>query len=598
MSSDPLEHAPTHPPVPRPRIPAPSGPAAVGTSAGAVDTSADGADTSAGAGIEARLTEVVPAPRSVRPAPGVRYRLTADAVIRTSTDPAATAVGEYLAELLRPATGYRLPVTDVEGGTGSAAGIALLLDPAEPATEPSGGYRLDVTADGVTIRARTGTGLFHGVQTLRQLFPAAIESGTTQPGPWPVPGGRIVDAPRFAYRGAMLDVSRHFFEVPDVLRLVDQLARYKLNHLHLHLTDDQGWRIAIESWPRLAEVGGTGEVDGGVGGHYTQADYRAIVEYAAAREITVVPEIDLPGHTHAALTAYGELAPDGVAPPPYTGTDVGFSSVAVASERTYDFIDDVLGELAALTPGAYLHIGGDEAFTLAPADYTAFMNRVQRIVAGKGKTVLGWHQLAPAEHVTGRVLQYWGTTTTDAVVGAAVRQGARLIMSPGNRSYLDMKYTDSTPLGQDWAGLIEVRAAYDWDPGSYLDGVPASAVLGVEAPLWTETIRTVAEVEFMTFPRLVAIAELGWSPAATRDWDAFRLRLAAQAPRWTIAGITFYPSPEVPWPATTSGAPTTAAAPSRQIGPMTDGPVAHGAVAHGAVAHGAEPTGDRPLSLG
>ena len=255
--------------------------------------------------------------------------------------------------------------------------------------------------------------------------------------------------------------------------------------------------------------------------------------------------------------------------------------MAVASERTYDFVDDVLGELAALTPGPYLHVGGDEAFTLDAADYATVMNRVQRIVAGKGRTVVGWHQLAPAEHVPGRVLQYWGTTTSDEHVATAVRQGARVIMSPGNRTYLDMKYTEATTLGQDWAGLIEVRAAYDWDPGSYLDGVPADAVLGVEAPLWTETIRTVAEIEFMTFPRLVAIAELGWSPAATRDWDAFRLRLAAQGPRWTVAGIAFHPSPEVPWPAATSAhrhrrPSPTADEPSRR---RTCGPVERAGVA-------------------
>ncbi|WP_326556334.1 beta-N-acetylhexosaminidase [Micromonospora sp. NBC_01796] len=531
MSSAPLEQSRTHPPVPRPRTGSP-----------ALD------------GVGSRLTEVIPAPVSVRPTPGVRYLLTAGTTIRTSDDPAALAVGEHLADLLRPATGHPLPVATLAADdTPPADTVTLLLEPATepaPATEPDGGYRLDVTAEQVVIRAATATGLFYGVQTLRQLLPAEIESTTVAPGPWEVPGGQIVDAPRFAYRGAMLDVSRHFFEMPDVLRFVDQLARYKLNHLHLHLTDDQGWRIAIASWPRLAEIGGATEVDGGTGGYYTQADYRTIVEYAAARRITVVPEIDLPGHTNAALSAYGELAPDGVAPAPYTGTEVGFSSVAVASERTYDFVDDVLGELAALTPGPYLHIGGDEAFKLDATDYGTVMNRVQRIVAAKSKTVVGWHQLAPAEHVPGRVLQYWGTTTSDENVASAVRQGARVIMSPGNRTYLDMKYTDATTLGQDWAGLIDVRTAYDWDPGTYLDGVPAESVLGVEAPLWTETIRTVAEIEFMTYPRLVAVAELAWSPATTHDWDNFRLRLAAHSPRWTHANIHFHPSPEIPWPPT------------------------------------------------
>jgi hexosaminidase len=227
----------------------------------------------------------------------------------------------------------------------------------------------------------------------------------------------------------------------------------------------------------------------------------------------------------------------------------------VDTDLTYDFIDDVLGEVAALTPGPYLHVGGDEVFTMPPADYVGFLNRVQPIVTAHGKTVVGWHQVAPAEHEAGRVLQFWGTAPTDPTLAEAVRRGARVILSPGNRAYLDMKYTDQTPLGKDWAGPVEVRQAYDWDPGSYLVDVPADAVLGVEAPLWTETISTLSQAEFMTFPRLPAIAELGWSPASTHDWASFRCRLGAQGPRWTAAGIAFHPSPQVPWaqPADVSG---------------------------------------------
>ncbi|MFK3983940.1 beta-N-acetylhexosaminidase [Micromonospora sp. NPDC050397] len=575
MSSGPQEHgpqehapahpAPPHPAPPRPAPPRPRTPEPDGVAADRERATA------------ARLASVLPAPTSVRPAPGERYQLTADTAVRTGGGPAADTVGNYLAELLRPATGYPLPVSALDGDTPPPDTITLLLEPtANPdeaqAGRPAGtrsdeeGYRLDVTGDGVVVRARTRAGLLHGVQTLRQLLPVEVESDEVRPGPWLVPGGQIVDAPRFAYRGAMLDVARHFFGVPDVLRLVDQLARYKLNHLHLHLTDDQGWRIAIDSWPKLAEIGGATEVDGGAGGHYTQDDYRTIVAYAQDRGVTVVPEIDLPGHTNAALSAYGELAPDGIAPPPYTGTEVGFSYVAVHSERTYDFVDDVLGELAALTPGAYLHVGGDEAYKVNPEDYNTVMSRVQRIAAGKGKTVVGWHQLAPVEHLPGRVLQYWGTAAADEKVSEAVARGARVIMSPGNRTYLDMKYDDATPLGLDWAGLIEVRTAYDWDPGSSLDGVPEEAVLGIEAPLWTETIRTVAEVEYMTFPRLVAVAELGWSTEAARDWESFRLRLAAHAPRWDLAGIAYHPSPEVPWPSTAAGHPTVPA-PRRELAP-------------------------------
>ncbi|MEU5905284.1 family 20 glycosylhydrolase [Micromonospora sp. NPDC047467] len=504
-----------------------------------------------------RLDAVVPAPERVEADPTTTFLLTGDTAIRVTAHPGARAVAEHLAELLRPVTGFPLPIADsVEVAPAGDLTLTLAHTPATPAPAPAPattlgaeGYRLDVTTTEVRITAETAAGLFHGVQSLRQLLPAAVESPTPVDARWALPGGSIVDRPRFAYRGAMLDVARHFFAVEDVLRVIDHLARYKLNHLHLHLTDDQGWRIAVGSWPKLTTLGGTTEVGGGPGGHYTKTDYQKIVEYAATRHITVVPEIDLPGHTNSALVAYPELAPDKVAPPPYTGTEVGFSYVDPADERTYDFVADVLGELAALTPGPWLHIGGDEAFKVKGEVYTGFVERVQRIVAGLGKTVVGWHQLAPAAHVDGRVLQWWGTNGEDPTTGDAVRRGARLILSPGNHAYLDMKYAPDTPIGHDWAGLIDVRTAYDWDPGTHLAGVPAEAVLGVEAPLWTESVTSLAEIEYLLLPRLPAIAELGWSPRAAHDWAGFRERLAGHGPRWATAGITFHRTPEIPWPA-------------------------------------------------
>ncbi|MGA5308511.1 family 20 glycosylhydrolase [Micromonospora taraxaci] len=493
-----------------------------------------------------RLADVVPAPQQVQPDPTADWTLPAEAVIVANSDPAALAVAEQLAGMLRPATGYPLPVTDA-AAPAPVDGIALVLDETT-ADLGAEGYRLDVTTNGVRVTAVTAAGLFHGVQTLRQLLPATIESPTPVTERWTLPGGTITDVPRFPYRGAMLDVARHFFAVEDVLRVVDHLARYKLNHLHLHLTDDQGWRIAVDSWPKLTTVGGATAVGGGPGGFYTKADYTRIVSYAAARHITVVPEIDLPGHTNSALVAYPELAPDKIAPQPYTGTEVGFSYVDPADDRTYDFIADVLGELAAITPGPWLHIGGDEAFKVKGEVYTGFVERVQRIVAGLGKTVVGWHQLAPAAHVDGRVLQWWGTNGEDPTTVEAVRQGARLIVSPGNHAYLDMKYAPDTPIGHDWAGLIDVRKAYDWDPGTHVAEVPSTAVIGVEAPLWTESVTSLADIEFLLLPRLPAIAELGWSPRETHDWAGFRDRLAGHGPRWGAAGIAFHRAPEIPWP--------------------------------------------------
>ncbi|MGC4874750.1 beta-N-acetylhexosaminidase [Micromonospora sp. DT43] len=503
-----------------------------------------------------RLDAVVPAPERVETDPSATFVLTGDTAIRVSARPGAREVADHLAELLRPATGFPLPVADTleDGPTGTLT-LTLATTPAGPTPAPPAdlgaeGYRLDVTATEVRITADTATGLFHGVQTVRQLLPAAVESPTPVTTRWALPGGTILDRPRFPYRGAMLDVARHFFAVEDVLRVIDHLARYKLNHLHLHLTDDQGWRIAVDSWPKLAGVGGASEVGGGPGGYYTKADYRRIVSHAAARHVTLVPEIDLPGHTNAALVAYPRLAPDKLAPPPYTGTEVGFSYVDPADEQTYDFIADVLGEVAALTPGPWLHIGGDEAFKVKGAVYTDFVERVQRIVADTGKAVVGWHQLAPAAHLDGRVLQWWGTDADDPTTADAVRRGARLILSPGNHAYLDMKYAEDTPIGHDWAGLIDVHRAYDWDPGTHVAGVPTTAVLGVEAPLWTESVTSLTDIEFMLFPRLPAIAELGWSPRAAHDWAGFRERLAGHGPRWATAGITFHRAPEIPWPAT------------------------------------------------
>ncbi|MFX0595248.1 beta-N-acetylhexosaminidase [Melissospora conviva] len=490
------------------------------------------------------LTDVVPAPTRVRPDPAATFTLRPDTTIRCGRQPGAVAVAEHLAELLRPATGYPLPVGPLDG---EPPGDLRLLLTNLPAVGTDG-YRLTVTPTRVTLAAPTPTGLFHGVQTLRQLLPWQIESRTPVARAWTVPGGEITDTPRFAYRGAMLDVARHFFDVPDVLRFIDHLARYKLNHLHLHLTDDQGWRIAIDRRPALTRAGAATQVGGGEGGYYSKSDYRRIVRYAAAHHITVVPEVDMPGHTHAALTAYRELAPDDTVPAPYTGTEVGFSSLALDRETTYEFLADVLGELAELTPGPYLHIGGDEAFHVPGPEFAAFVTRAQSLVAATGKIPIGWHQLAAAEHRPGRILQYWGTSGEDPLLAAAVRRGDRVILSPADRCYLDMKYDPQTPIGHDWAGTIDVQRAYDWDPESHLDGVPAGAVLGLEMPLWTESVTTMEEIEFMLFPRLPALAELAWSPRSARDWPALSRRLTAQAWRWTEAGITFHRAPELPWP--------------------------------------------------
>lgn len=488
----------------------------------------------------ASMHDVIPAPTSVQPHPSAEYQLTDHSHIRA--DHAAAEVGTYLAELLRPSTGYRLPV-----GPGSAEDGDIVLELADGTDLGPSGYQLRINDQVTTLRAETANGLFNGVQTLRQLLPSTVESDTVQPGPWTIAGGQIDDKPRFEHRAAMLDVSRHFFDVEQVKRYIDQIALYKMNYLHLHLSDDQGWRINIRSWPRLTTHGGSTEVDGGPGGYYTQQDYSEIVEYATARHVTIVPEIDTPGHTNAALSSYAELNCDGVAPPLYTGIEVGFSSLCVNKDITYQFLDDVIRELSAITPGPYLHIGGDEADATTDKEYRTFMAKVLPLVEKYGKTVVGWHDYVRGKPAAPAVVQYWGTSQSAPAVAEAAERGNKILLSPANKAYLDMKYDKNTELGLDWAGYTTVRDAYSWDPGQYLNGVGEKSVLGVEAPLWSETLEKSEHVEFMAFPRLPAIAELGWSAPRTHDWDAFKQRLASQAPRWKTLGITYYPSPQIPW---------------------------------------------------
>ena len=398
------------------------------------------------------------------------------------------------------------------------------------------GYELSITSDSVLIRANQPAGLFYGVQTLRQLLPAHQSESVT------LPALSIRDIPRFAWRGAMLDVARHFFGVEDVKRYIDLISHYKMNVLHLHLSDDQGWRIEIHSWPRLTEIGGSTQVGGDRGGYYTQQQYKEIVEYARSRYVTIVPEIDTPGHTNAALASYAELNSSEEAPALYEGTQVGFSTLWINNEITYQFLDDVIGELAALTPSPYIHIGGDEARSTPEEDYKYFIKRLQEIVVSHGKTAVGWSEIGETELLPGTIAQIW----IPAGYESARRQGAKIILSPASKVYLDMKYDAASPLGLDWAGLISVKDAYDWEPGKYMEGLEESDILGIEAPLWTETIVTMQEIEYMAFPRLPGIAELAWSPEG-QSWEEYRERLAIHGEHMEAMGIHFFKSPDVDW---------------------------------------------------
>jgi hexosaminidase len=486
--------------------------------------------------------DLVPKPTSLTTVPDESFTLTPDTTIAlASPGDGVRGAAEALADVLRPSTGYPLPIVPA-GEVPVAKAIQLRLVDSDALGDE--GYRLDVTSGTVQLRANEAAGLFYGVQTLRQLLPASVESSTVQPGPFEAPGVHITDKPRFEWRGAMLDVARHFFSVDEVKRYIDLLAMYKVNVLHLHLADDQGWRIQIDSWPRLTTYGGSTEVGGGPGGYYTKAEFAGLVDYAQQRHIMIEPEIDMPGHINAALASYPELNCDGVAPPLYTGTSVGFSSLCIDKPITYEFVDDVVRELAAMSPSPYLHLGGDEAHSTPHADYVTFVNRVDDIVSAHGKRLVGWEEITGADPASSSVAQHWWD---DSEARAAVDKGMKVIMSPAEKTYIDMKYDRNTPLGLSWAGFTSVQDSYEWDPGTWADGVPESAILGPEAPLWSETLEDIDDVEFMAFPRMAGIAELGWSPAQGRSWQEYRDRLATQGPRWDALSVNFYRSPEVDW---------------------------------------------------
>jgi hexosaminidase len=252
----------------------------------------------------------------------------------------------------------------------------------------------------------------------------------------------------------------------------------------------------------------------------------------------------MPGHTNAALASYAELNCNGVAPALYTGTNVGFSSLCVSKAITYTFVDNVVSEISALTPGAYFHMGGDESSATTPADYVTFVNQAMGIITSHSKQVLGWEDISAGTLPANTVIQHWNNATTTL---NGVNQGAKVLMSPASKAYLDMKYSHQTKLGQTWAGIINVQTGYSWDPATQISGLAESSIVGVEAPLWTETIVTSADIDYMTYPRLPGYAEIGWSPATGRNWTEYKVRLGAHGPRLTALGVNFFASSEVPW---------------------------------------------------
>ena len=483
---------------------------------------------------------LIPMPVSLKKDTGA-FVLNEKTKILTDTTPAVQKLATQFAEQLKPSLGFQMEVATA--GANDSNAIKLELHASEISLGKEG-YNLSVSGKGVKITAADVAGLFYGLQTVRQLLPHSIESSTAAKGPWTIPATTISDKPEYAYRGSMLDVARHFFEVGDVKRYIDLISFYKMNTLHLHLSDDQGWRIEIKSWPNLTAIGGSTEVGGEKGGFYTQEQYKELVQYAADRFITIIPEIDMPGHTNAALASYPELNCNDTATKLYTGTEVGFSSLCTNKEVTYKFLDDVIREIASLTPGQYIHIGGDESHATKKEDYIPFMEKVQAIVKKHNKLAIGWDEIALSKIEPNTVAQYWADANNST---EAVKKGAKIIMSPARKIYLDMQYDSTSRIGLHWAAYIEVDSAYIWDPAILEPGIKRENILGIEAALWSETVTNMDDIEYLVFPRLPGYAEIGWSPAAQRDWKEYRVRLGNHGARMKAMQIGYYPSKKVDW---------------------------------------------------
>ena len=404
-------------------------------------------------------------------------------------------------------------------------------------------YNLRIQRDSIVISAREPAGAFWALQTLQQTIPSKSNDTLAARRIYVVPAGQITDAPRFEYRGMMLDVARHFFTVEEVKRLIDQLSYYKINYLHLHLSDDQGWRIEIKGWPNLTGIGAATEVGGGTGGFYTQKEYADLVAYAGSRFITIVPEIDMPGHTNAISVSYPVFNGTGKVAKPYFGTRVGESILASRKDTTYVFLEEVISQVSALTDGPYFHVGGDESEkVISKKDYKYFLERVEPLVQKAGKNMMGWDEIVQADLQSSTVLQHW-RTSANALNGA--KKGMKIVMSPASHAYLDMKYDKDSEYGLDWAGHISVQKGYNWDPGSLIPDLPEESILGLEAPLWSETISNSKELEYLAFPRLAGYAELGWTRKEHIDWEGYLPRLKAQLVRWEKQDIHYYKAQEL-----------------------------------------------------
>ena len=522
---------------------------------------------------------LVPQPAESASTADGTFRLLPSSKIVASGD--AVDAATYFAQKARKSTGFALPVVE---GTATANDVEFTVG-AEQSEDKPESYTLQADANGVKVAANTAAGALNGVQTLRQLFPQWIESENVVNTPWTVEGVVISDYPRYEHRGVGIDVARSFYTVDEMKEHIDNAAQFKMNRLHIHLTDDQGWRIAMDQpadadnpagikYTDLTDISGKtamttnpSQSEPGHTGFYNKADYKEIVKYAGDNGMMVIPEIDMPGHTTAALHAIPELnsaksAPkpkDGKLTPDAQGTgDVGVSSFDADNDATYAFTKEVLTQLAAMTPGPFIHIGGDESHVTKTPDYNKMINAFTQQVNDVDKRVIGWNEYGSADLPPNSVIQLWiggGKSEADKII----KNDAKVILSPASKTYIPQKQDSSEQFGGTWAcgaGPCTLQAHYDWDPAQYITGIGDDRILGVETVQWGEWIRGMDQTESYQYPRTLATAEVGWSPQANRNYADFSKRAGALGGRMALHDLTHFKTKGIDW-STAPAAPAT-----------------------------------------
>lgn len=475
---------------------------------------------------------VVPIPVEAKLSGDEPFRLSTETVIAMDGDD-TSGTGELLAKQIRAATGYAVPVVTGRRDEATSSQILLSSKRADPSLGPEG-YQLEVTSRTATIRAPFPAGLFYGTQTLRQLLPPEIESESEVSGvDWVIPSISIRDMPRFPYRGFMLDSSRHIQSPEFIYRTLDLMAYHKLNVFHWHLTDDAGWRLEIRKYPRLTEVGAWRHKDGErYGGFFTQDQVRDLIAYAAQRNITIIPEIEMPAHSTAALASYPENA---CTSGPFTVKNIGEPSLDVfcpGKEDTFRFLEGVLDEVVALFPSTLIHIGGDECnktrWKACPdcqavmkrenlqdedALQSWFTHRIAAYLRSKGRRLQGWDEILHGGNLPKDVVVHQWDQPKAAV--QAARAGNDVVVSSTGWTYFDYDYK-----------RIPLQKVYESDPvPPELSASEATRILGQQAQLWTEYRPTDASADEYIWPRLIALAERSWSPRETGNWQEFMNRM-------------------------------------------------------------------------